>query len=238
MARDRVVNDVTPDVPSPDVTKRALVDAIRMLTHEEMIDHSGHGSVRRDPGSFYINSAASVRRTLTVEDIVTVDLDGHPIEGGATPPFEFPIHAEIYRARPDIHAVMHTHPRWSTFLTMVGATVKPVFAQGALLGHIPVIDSPLSVNSTARGEALAASLGGGAAVLLKSHGAVTVGATLVECFALAAYLEENAYRQYMAMQIGEPYGFSEAEQQACRERLWSPKLFQKTWDHYRAKLPR
>jgi L-fuculose-phosphate aldolase len=63
-----------------------------------------------------------------------------------------------------------------------------------------------------------------------------VGASIVECFALAAYVEENAYRQYMAMQIGEPYVFSEAEQQACRANLSSPHLFKKTWDHYHSKL--
>jgi L-ribulose-5-phosphate 4-epimerase len=225
-------------VNTPAVTKQALVDAIRMLTHAEMIDHSGHCSARRDRESFYINSAASVRGTLTVEDIVTVDLEGRLVEGRAKPPFEFPIHAEIYRARPDANAVMHTHPRWSTFLTMVGAPVRTVFAQGALLGEIPVVDSPLSVNTQSLGEALAAALGSRPAVLLKAHGAVVAGATIVECFALAAYLEENAYRQYMAMQIGDPYVFSEAEQRACRERLWSSNLFQKTWDHYRAKLPR
>jgi L-fuculose-phosphate aldolase len=225
-------------VNTPAVTKQALVDAIRMLTHAEMIDHSGHCSARRDRESFYINSAASVRGTLTVEDIVTVDLEGRLVEGRAKPPFEFPIHAEIYRARPDANAVMHTHPRWSTFLTMVGATVRTVFAQGALLGELPVVDSPLSVNTQSLGEALAAALGSRPAVLLKAHGAVVAGATIVECFALAAYLEENAYRQYMAMQIGDPYVFSEAEQRACRERLWSSNLFQKTWDHYRAKLPR
>ena len=58
---------------------------------------------------------------------------------------------------------------------------------------------------------------------------------LVECFALAAYLEENAHRQYMAMQIGDPYVFSEAEQQVFRERLATPALFGKTWDHYHSK---
>ena len=63
---------------------------------------------------------------------------------------------------------------------------------------------------------------------------VIVGADIVECFALAAYVEENAYRQYMAMQIGTPYVFSEAEQQAFRQRLWTANLFRKTWDHYRS----
>ena len=63
------------------------------------------------------------------------------------------------------------------------------------------------------------------------------GEDIVEAFVLANYMEENAYRQYMAMQIGKPYVFSEAEQQASREKLWTPGLFKKTWDHYRSKLP-
>jgi ribulose-5-phosphate 4-epimerase/fuculose-1-phosphate aldolase len=216
--------------------KQQLVDAIRMLARAEIVDHSGHGSARRDGGSFYINSAASTRGALTLDDIVAVDLDGNLVAGTARPPFEFHIHAEIYRVRRDVGAVMHTHPRWSTFLTMVGAGYQPVYAQGTLLAGIPLVDSPLSVNTRPTGERVAAALGQHPAVLLKSHGAVVVGSDLVECFALAAYLEENAYRQYMAMQIGTPYVFAAAEQQACRERLWSPGLFRKTWDHYHWKL--
>jgi len=220
----------------PEETRQQLVDAIRMLASADIVDHSGHGSARRDGGSFYINSAASARGALTTDDIVTVDLDGNLVEGSARPPFEFHIHSEIYRIRPDVQAVVHTHPRWSTFLTMVGAPYRAVYAQGALLGDIPLLDSPLSVNTRPMGERVAATLGGGPAVLLKSHGAVVVGSDVVECFALAAYLEENAYRQYMAKQIGDPYVFSEAEQQAFRERLWTPNLFRKTWDHYRSRL--
>jgi L-fuculose-phosphate aldolase len=224
-----------PDVNAIELAQR-LVDAIRMLARANIIDHSGHGSARRDSESFYINSAASTRRVLTTDDLVAIDLDGSLVEGSARPPFEFHIHSEIYRVRPDVHAVMHTHPRWSTFLTMVGAKYSAVCAQGALLGDIPLLDSPLSVNTRPIGEKVAATLGNGPAVLLKSHGAVVVGSDIVECFALAAYIEENSYRQYMAMQIGDPYVFSEAEQQAFRERLWSPNLFRKTWDHYHSNL--
>ena len=226
---------IDPAAPAREVIPQ-LVDAIRMLTRGEMMDHSGHGSARRDERSFYINSGASVRGSLTERDIVAVDFDGALVEGTAKPPLEFPLHAEIYRARPDVNAVMHTHPKWSTFLTMVGAPYQPVFGQGALLGDVPVMDSPMSVNSRAMGERLVATLGRGHAVLLKSHGAAIVGASVVESFVLAAYVEENAYRQYMARQIGTPYVFSEAEQQTCRERLWTASLFQKVWEHYRSKL--
>lgn len=214
----------------------ALADAIRMLARAEIMDHSGHASVRRTAESFDINAGSSMRGTLSADDIVTVDLAGELLEGRARPPLEFHIHAAIYRARPDVQVVMHTHPRWSTYLTMTGTPYQPVFGQGALLGTVPVLDSPLSVNSGPAGERLAATLGGRSAVLLKSHGAVVVGGDLQECFALTVYLEENAHRQYMAMQIGVPYVFSDEEQEICRRNLWSPALFRKAWDHYRTRL--
>jgi len=207
-----------------------------MLARADIVDHSGHGSIRRDERTYYINAGASTRPTLTAADIVVVDLDGGAVEGGAKPPLEFFLHSEIYRARPDVGAVLHTHPRWSTLLTMVGARYQPVFAQGTLVGDVPILDSPLSVGTRAMGERVAAALGAGSAALLKSHGAVVVAPEIVECFALAAYLEENAQRQYMAMQIGTPYVFSDEERRIFRERLRTPSLLRKTWDHYRSKL--
>ena len=217
-------------------TTAALVDAIRMLERLEIIDHSGHCSARRDADSFYINSGASRRNTLTTSDIVTVDLAGALVEGTARPPLEFHLHAEIYRARPDVQVVMHTHPRWSTLLTIAGVGYQPVYAQGVLLGDVPVLESPLSINSKPMGERVAATLGQGRAVFLKSHGAAIVGSDIIECFALTTYLEENARRQYLALQIGHPYVFSPEEQAAFRANLWSPALFAKSWEYYRSKL--
>jgi L-fuculose-phosphate aldolase len=216
--------------------KQTLADAIRMLERAELVDHSGHCSARRDTGSFYINSGASIRSALTSSDIVAVDLDGSLVEGSARPPLEMHIHAEIYRTRPDVNAVMHTHPRWSTLLTMTGVKYEPVYAQGVLLGDVPVMDTPLSVNTKEMGARLAATLGDARAVLLKSHGAVIVGHGIVEAFVLAAYLEENARRQYLALQIGSPYVFNDVEREACRRNLWTESLFQKAWAYYRAKL--
>jgi L-fuculose-phosphate aldolase len=217
--------------------KQELVDAIRMLERAEYIDHNGHCSARRDANSFYINSGASVRGTLTVEDIVAVDLDGRPIDGGnVKPPLEFPIHAEVYRARPEINAVFHTHPQWSTYLTMCGVEQKVVYAQASLLGDMPVMDSPMSVNTREMGETMVAIMRDNPVVLLKAHGVVAAGESILECFAYAAYVEENGRRQYMAMQIGEPYVFSAEEQAACRAKLRTPSLFKKTWDHYWSKI--
>ena len=146
--------------PSQHEIKQELVDAIRMLEHAEYIDHNGHCSVRRDANSFYINSGASMRACLTVEDIVAVDLDGKPVDGGnVKPPLEFPIHAEVYRARPKVNAVFHTHPQWSTYLTMTGHPQKVVYAQASLLGDMPVMNSPMSVNTREMGEKMVAVMG-------------------------------------------------------------------------------
>ena len=215
-----------------------LIDAIRMLTHAEHIDWGGHGSVRRDAESFFINSGASIRSALTPDDVVAIDFDGQLRHGTAKPPLEFPLHAEIYRARPDVNAIMHTHPKWSTLLSMVGAPFRPVFPQGALLGDVPVLDSPLSINTRDMGERVAGALSAGPAVLLKSHGAVIVGTDILECFARTIYLEDNAARQYLAMQIGAPYVLTEAEQAACRSRLGTASLYRKAWEHYLAALRR
>ena len=142
-----------------------------------------------------------------------MELDGKPVDGSnVKPPLEFPIHAEVYRARPKVNAVFHTHPQWSTYLTMCGVKQKVVYAQASVLGDMPVMNSPMSVNTREMGEKMIGIMGENPVVLLKAHGVVAAGETILETFAYAAYVEENARRQYMAMQIGDPYVFSDEEQ--------------------------
>jgi ribulose-5-phosphate 4-epimerase/fuculose-1-phosphate aldolase len=208
-----------------------------MLEHAEYMNHSGHCSVRRDETSFFVNSGASVRATLGVDDVVAVDLDGNPVDDGtAWPPLEFPIHAEIYRARPEVNAVIHTHPQWSTYLTSAGLAPEVVYAQAAVLGDLPVLDTPESINTAVMGQRMVKELGDNPVILLKAHGGVSAGTDLLECFAFAAYVEENARRQYMTLQIGRPYVLSDDERAAYRERLHKPALFQKAWDFYHSKV--
>ena len=216
--------------------KQQLVDCIRMLERADIIDYNGHASIRLDDGRMLINIGSCQRSRLTTDDICTIDMDGQLVEGAGKPPLEFHLHAGIYRARPDVKAVVHAHPKWSTFLTMTGQAYEPVYAQGSLVYPVPVLDSPNSINNRAMADRLAATLGDRPAALMKSHGAVMVGATIVEAFVLANYMEENAYRQYMAMQIGKPYAFNAQELALCREKLWSEALFKRAWDHFRAKL--
>jgi L-fuculose-phosphate aldolase len=216
--------------------KQQLVDCIRMLEHADIIDYNGHASIRAGEGRMYINIGSCQRSRLTVADICTIDFEGKVIEGNGKPPLEFHLHAGIYKARPDVNAVVHAHPKWSTFLTMVGQPYEPVYAQGSLLYPMPVLDSPNSINNPVMAARLADTLGERSAAMMKSHGAVTVGKDIVEAFVLANYMEENAYRQYMALQIGKPYSFNEQELALCREKLWNEGLFKRAWDHFHAKL--
>ena len=220
---------------NPDL-RQQLVDCIRMLERSDIIDYNGHCSVRLDDNRFLINIGSCQRSLLTLDDLCIVDLDANQIEGKGNAPLERHLHCGIYRVRPDVKAIVHAHPKWSTFLTMVGESYKPVYAQGSLVYPVPLLDSPNSINTRAMGERLAATLGARPAALMKAHGAVTVGKDIVEAFVLANYMEENAYRQYMALQIGKPYSFNEEELALCREKLWNANLFKRAWDHFRAKL--
>ena len=220
----------------PTQLKQQLVDCIRMLAQSDIIDYNGHASARAGDGRMYINIGSCQRTKLTIADICTIDLEGKVIEGNGKPPLEFHLHAGIYKARPDVQAIVHAHPKWSTFLSMVGKSYQPVYAQGSLVYPMPLLDSPNSINNPVMAGRLAHTLGDRPAAMMKSHGAVTVGKGVIEAFVLANYMEENAYRQYMALQIGKPYAFSENEIAQCREKLWNDSLFKRTWDHFQAKL--
>src|SRR5687768_15434556 len=188
-----------------------------MLEQADIIDYNGHCSIRLEDGRVFINVGACQRSQLTVDDICTIDADGKLVEGKGNPPLECHLHLGVYRARPEVMAVVHAHPKWSTFLTMVGERYMPVYAQGSLLYPMPVLETPESINTRAMADRLAATLGKRPAALMKSHGAVTVGRNIIEAFVLATYLEDNAYRQYMALQIGKPYAFNEEELAKSRE---------------------
>ena len=208
-----------------------------MLERAGVIDFNGHASLRL-PGRDHmlINSGASVRSALKVDDIVIVDFDGSLVDGVAVPPMEFHIHSEIYRRRPDVASVVHAHPLWSTLFSSTGKAIKPVTMQAAVLGEIRAFSTIASINTKALGEELAATLGEHRVALLKSHGAVIAAGNILEAFVLAVYLEENAQRQYLAEQVGDPRILSGDEVRVISSNLWKPNLLQKVWDYHTAKL--
>jgi L-ribulose-5-phosphate 4-epimerase len=217
--------------------KQQLADALRMMERAEVIDFNGHMSCRL-PGTphLLINSGKSVRSALGPADIIAIDMEGRPVEGDVVPPMEFHLHTEIYRRRPDVNAVAHTHPLWSTLFSMAGERVQPVTMQAAVMGPVQFFDKTASINARALGEELAAALGAHRVVMLKSHGAAVVGADIVEAFVMAIYLEETARRQYLARAIGTPYALSAAEVELIGGNLRKPNLLKKVWDYHHAKL--
>ncbi len=216
--------------------KQMLVDAILMMERAQIIDFNGHFSTRiAGSERMLINSGDSVRSALTAADIIAIDFDGQPLDG-RSPPMEFHIHSEIYRRRPDVNAVVHTHPLWSTICSMAGQTVRPVIMQAAVLGEISVFPKIASINTKPLGEAVAAALGPNRIVMLKSHGAVIAADTILEAFVLGVYLEETAQRQHLASQLGTPTVLTAEEVSFIRGNLWKPNLLQKVWDYHAGKM--
>lgn len=213
-----------------------LALALRMLEQQGIIDFNGHFSARLPEGAgLLINAADSVRSAIREEDFIAIDFEGRPLAGDRTPPMEFHLHAQIYVARPDVQAVVHTHPRWSTVLTTAGQAWQPVTMQAAVLGPVATFPKTASINSAPLGREVAQFLASAKAALMHRHGAVAVAASIPDAFVHAVYLEENAHRQYLALQIGTPQPLDAQECEVIGRNLSRPALLRKVWDFHAAK---
>ena len=229
------ITDTAMTITPPEL-RRLLALALAILEREEIIDFNGHFSARLPEGrGLLINAADSVRSRIAEADFIEIDFDGRPLAGDRTPPMEFHLHAQIYLKRPDVHAVVHTHPRWSTVLSTTGHGWQPVTMQAAVLGPVATFPKTASINSAALGSEVANFLGSAKAALLRRHGAVSVAASVLDACVQAIYLEENAHRQYLSLQIGLPEALSAEECALIGANLSRPVLLQKVWDYHAAK---
>lgn len=213
-----------------------LRNAIRILENLGIIDFNGHLSARLPDGSILINSGSSVRSAISIDDFVIVDLNGDFDDKMPAPPKELPLHLAIYKSRPDVGAVVHGHPKWSTLLSSAGIPYQVTMAQGALLGDIPTYESPKSASDPAVAKKIAELLGTGQAVLLRAHGSVIAAGDILQATVLAIYLELNAERYVSASALGSPYVFSAEEIDGCRKGLLNRQLFEKCWNYYLSAL--
>lgn len=216
--------------------KLDLIDGITILERLGIIDFNGHFSARLGDGNVVINSGSSVRSAITEDDFTIVDPDGHFDQSAAAPPKELALHLAIYKARPDVHAIVHGHPKWSTMLSSANRKYEVTMAQGALLGDVPQYPSPRSVNNRTIAEEVAEVLGQNPAVLLRAHGSVVATEDILRAAVLAIYLELNAERQVNGALLGDYYRFTDGEVAACRAGLSSRGLFEKCWNYYLAKF--
>jgi L-fuculose-phosphate aldolase len=158
---------------------------------------------------------------LTAADVVVVDLDGRRVDGPLTPSSELPFHLALYRHRPDVDAVVHTHSVYATTLACLHWEIPAVHYLVGFAG--PRV--PLAPYATYGTEALARgvveAIGSANAVLLANHGMIAVGADLEKAFAVAEEIELVARIYYQAKAVGTPRILPDEEMQRVMERFKS-----------------
>ncbi len=216
----------------PHTANPALIDdlviANHILVNEGVLDGFGHISVRHDkqPDRFLI-ARSMAPGLVTADDIVTCDLDGnvHDERGRKTYVERF-IHSEIYRLRPDVMAVIHSHSPAVIPFGVTGARLRPICHMSGFLGaQVPVFEirhtagenSDLLIRNQALGQALARDLGNSAVALLRGHGNVVVGFSIQQVVFRAIYTESNARLQSEAMRLGEINYLTPEEAQATSD---------------------
>lgn len=209
--------------------------AVRICNNANVMDFNGHVSLRDEhsPKTMWINSRAASRSTLGAADVVPFDIEaGTRIGDVDEPPSEYHIHREIYKLRPDVGAIVHSHPTFVLTLSINGQTIMPSTSVGSFLPEAgaPTFDTPVLINTVERGRALAKTLGEAPAVVLRQHGAVTVGATVEEAVVRMICLENNALLQYQALQFGAPKYLHGEELAVLKRENWGNAV-EKFW-HY------
>ena len=213
------------------MTQQVLEDlalANHILVNQGVLDGFGHISVRhpQNPERFFI--ARSMAPALVeVADIVEVDLDGnvHDAQGRRTYVERF-IHSAIYKARPDVMSVIHSHSPAVIPFGVTGARLRPICHMSGFLGAVtPIFEirhsagesTDLLISSQALGESLAKTLGKSNVALMRGHGSVTVGTSIKQAVFRGVYTESNARLQSEAMRFGEITFLTEGEAQATSE---------------------
>ncbi|MBI2371399.1 MAG: class II aldolase/adducin family protein [Deltaproteobacteria bacterium] len=223
--------------------RRQLALACRVVAMEGHNDAIwGHVSVRR-PGEdvFWIKAAGMGLEEATAANVQLIDLDGRRLLGPGIVHTELPIHSEIYRRRPEVGAVVHTHPVFATVLGAAGHRIRPVTHEGALFfpPDIPLFDQTTDLILTRElGEAVAAALGDQPALLLKNHGIVVAGRTLEEAACWACLLEKGARAQVFALALGAPAWTGAEEALLKRKHIYHDQALAFLWQYYCRKLRR
>jgi ribulose-5-phosphate 4-epimerase/fuculose-1-phosphate aldolase len=191
-----------------------LVAANRILAHEKVLDGYGHVSVRdpRNP-NHYLMSRSLAPALVTAADIMEYDLDSNPIDArGRTSYKERFIHGEIYRARPDVMAVIHSHSPTIVPFSVSKTPLRAILHNAGFLGAGPPVfeirdiadATTLLVETPAFGRALAKTLGNGDIVLMRGHGDTVVAENVRLATYMAIYAEIDARELAVALALGSP----------------------------------
>ena len=166
----------------------------------------------RDEGYIYIcprpNESLDITdwSVLRPEDVCVLNINNECIEdNGLLPTVESPMHMAIYKARPEVNAIVHSHPLWSSSFAITGKNIPLALAEQALfLGGEVICAEYGTVGSEALAQNIVEALGENRnAALMRNHGAIAIGKTLKEAFVLADFVEHGAQVAIMAKLLGE-----------------------------------
>lgn len=227
---------------------RALIDdlvaASRILAQHEVLDAYGHVSARGDrrPERF-VMSRALAPALVTAADLMELDADSEPRPGDKRKGFiERYIHGEIYRSRPEVMAIVHSHSASVIPFGVTRTRLRPVYHMGAFLwSGTPVFEirnvrpeNDLLVRDRSLGEALAGSLGGCSCVLMRGHGMTVVGESVPEAVFRAIYTEMNARLQLQARLLDGPIEFL-SDEEGRRATAANRGTLERPWELWKKK---
>jgi L-fuculose-phosphate aldolase len=223
-------------------TKEQLIVAGKVLVAQGQDDFTrGHISFRLpdNPHLFFMKAHSIGLDEITMQNILTIDLEGKVVAGTARRHSEVYIHSEIFKARRDVNCVIHTHPPHSIALSATGRTLKCYSQPGALFYEAlgTYTETIALIRSPAMGAAVARALGNGRAVLLKNHGVVLTGATIAEAVIGAIMLENGAQVQLLVEAAGHPAAeFSRADIESLKAEISQPEQFTINFDYLARRL--
>ena len=220
-----------------------LVAANRILADQGVLDAYGHVSIRHpdDPNRYLISRAMSPA-DVTAADIMEFDLDSNPVDRRGRSMFlERFIHGEIYKARPDVMAVIHSHSPGVIPFGITNVPLRPVFHTASFLWvGVPVFEirdaggmTNMLVGNGDLAKALAATLGDKPVALIRGHGDVVVGPNVKRATIRAVYTEVNARLQTIALGLGGPINYILPEEGALRDK--APGEEGRAWDGWKKK---
>lgn len=202
----------------------------------------GHASVRDADGrGVWIKSAEWGLGEVTPDRVQLVDETGRVLEGDGPRHSEYPIHTEIMAARPDVGAVVHTHPPHAVALAATGQALLPVShaANWFVPPEVPRFTATADLILTSElGKQVAAELGEAGAMFMVNHGIVAVGPDLETATVRAVVLERACQQQLLTSGFGGWPSWSDpAESLAKRSHIYSERAVQAVWRHLVRLLP-
>ena len=238
----RAANAQTPPTSAGPVDPALIQDLVaanRFLAQEGIFDAYGHVSIRH-PGNptRYLMSRSLAPALVAAGDILEYDLDSNPVDpGGPRSVLERFIHGEVYKVRPDVEAVIHSHSPTVVPFSVTQVALRPVMHNATFLWvGVPVWEirdaggpgTDMLVRNAALGKSLAATLGNKPVALMRGHGNVVVGPDIQMAVRYAYYTEVNARLQATAIALGGPINYISAEEGAARDK--NPGDFTRAWE--------